>query len=66
MTAVAEPPGMLTVEEVAGILRVNPKTVYRAIERGELPGLRFGRVIRVPRHALEQTLERRAAEAVRS
>jgi excisionase family DNA binding protein len=37
------PPGIplvLTVEEVAHLLRVNRKTVYQAATRGEIPGLR--------------------------
>jgi hypothetical protein len=32
-----EPPSVLTVDEVAGLLRVNRKTVYELIARGEIP-----------------------------
>lgn len=38
---------MLTVEEVAKKLRVNPRTVYRAIEKKQLPAIRIGRLLRV-------------------
>jgi excisionase family DNA binding protein len=43
-------PSVFTADEVARLLRVNIKTVYDAVRRGELPGarrigntLRFGR-----------------------
>lgn len=46
-------PDVLTVQEVAALLRVNRKTVYRAIERRELPGARrIGSTIRVSRDAV--------------
>ena len=44
---------MLTVPEVAKILRVEQKTIYRAIKRGEVPGVRrIGRSLRVSRRVL--------------
>lgn len=36
-------PEVLTVAEVARFLRVNRKTVYDAIDRGDLPARRMGR-----------------------
>lgn len=45
---------MLRVEEVAARWRLNVKTVYSMIDRGELAARRFGRVIRVPRAAVEK------------
>jgi excisionase family DNA binding protein len=43
-----ELPPFLKVEEVAALLRVNHKTVYTALLRGEIPGARrVGRVVRV-------------------
>lgn len=36
---------LLTIEEVAGVLAVSPKTVRRLIARG-FPHVRFGRVLR--------------------
>jgi excisionase family DNA binding protein len=50
-------PDVLTVAEAAELLRVNPKTVYKAVENGQLPVLRFGRIIRIPVHALERMLD---------
>jgi excisionase family DNA binding protein len=41
---------VLTVDEVAELLRVDRKTVYEAVRVGELPGaVRVGRAIRVHR-----------------
>lgn len=37
----------LTPEEVAGILKIAKNTVYELIKRGELPGYRIGRKIRI-------------------
>jgi excisionase family DNA binding protein len=43
---------VLTVDELAGLLRVERKTAYAAIARGEIPGVRsVGRSIRVSRSA---------------
>ncbi|MBX7096443.1 MAG: helix-turn-helix domain-containing protein [Myxococcaceae bacterium] len=43
---------VLTVPEAATLLRLNPKTVYEAVSRGELPHQRIGRRIRLSRSAL--------------
>ncbi len=52
-----ELPAVLTVDEVALLLRVERKTVYEAIARGELPGVRrIGRLIRVSRAAVLEWL----------
>ncbi len=46
-------PQVLTVEEVAALLRVNRKTAYEAVRRGELPGVRrIGGTIRISRQAV--------------
>jgi excisionase family DNA binding protein len=46
-------PEVLTVDEVAELLRVNRKTVYAAIQRREFPGARrIGATIRVSRDAV--------------
>lgn len=56
----------LAVGDVAALLHIDRRTVYRLIERGELHGVRVGRVWRVPRLALEEFLtgrgRRRSAE----
>jgi excisionase family DNA binding protein len=44
---------VLTVDEVAQLLRVNRKTVYELLTRGELPGgRRLGRAVRFSRDAV--------------
>jgi len=50
-------PTVYTVCEVATILRLGKISVYQAIEKGEIPCLRIGRRILIPRHALESLLE---------
>jgi len=50
-------PVVLTVDEAAALLRVDRKSIYESIRRGELPGVvRVGRVIRISRPALVQWL----------
>ncbi|MCC7537483.1 MAG: helix-turn-helix domain-containing protein [Deltaproteobacteria bacterium] len=44
---------VLTVDEVAALLRLERKTVYAALRRGEIPGARrIGRAIRLSRSAV--------------
>lgn len=46
-------PEVMTVDETADLLRVNRKTIYDLIARGELPGVRrVGRSIRISRDAV--------------
>ena len=51
---------LLTVEQAARLLRIGRGLCYELIARGELPAIRLGRVIRVPRFALEQWIARQA------
>lgn len=53
-------PGMarlLTVAEVASIMRVSRMTVYRLIRRGQLKAIRVGRNYRVTEEDLKAYLE---------
>ena len=51
----ADLPAVLTVDEVAEVLRVDRKTAYAVIAEGGVPGVRrLGRCIRVSREALMQ------------
>ena len=46
-----------SVEEAAEFLGISRAGAYIAIRRGEIPHIRIGRSILIPRHALEQLLE---------
>ena len=48
---------VLTADEVAELLRINRNTVYEAFHRGEIPGVRIGRVIRFSRKRIREWLE---------
>ncbi len=52
----------LTVPEVAVLLRISRGSCYEAIRTGQIPSLRFGRTIRVPRFALEELLSKPAID----
>jgi excisionase family DNA binding protein len=52
---VAEP-AVYTVEQVAELLVIGRTAAYDGVRRGEIPSVRIGRCIRIPRHALEQML----------
>ena len=46
-------PAVLTIEEVARLLRISRGAAYQAARRGELPGVRrVGRTLRVSRDAV--------------
>ena len=47
----------LTVAEVAEMMRVSSMTVYRMVQRGDLPAVRFGRSYRVPESAVVKAIE---------
>ena len=49
---------LLTVDEVAEILRVSPSTVYRRIQAGELPAVKLGhRQVRIKQEDLDAYIE---------
>lgn len=48
----SEIPAVLTVEEAAEVLRISRGSAYEAVRTGDLPHVRIGRTIRVPRRAL--------------
>jgi excisionase family DNA binding protein len=56
MAPPAEPPAVLTVPEAGRLLRIGRGAAYEAARRGELPVVRIGRTLRVPRHALMSLL----------
>ncbi len=52
----ADCPPVLTVAEVARLLRISLNSTYLAIQRGELPAARVGRRLLIARDTLERFL----------
>ena len=46
-----------TIEEVADMLGIGRSSAYQAVRTGEIPTIRVGRRLLVPRVALERMLE---------
>lgn len=55
-TTSTAPPAVVSVVDAAALLGISRNSAYEAIRRGEIPALRFGRSIRVPRAALDRLL----------
>ena len=49
------------VKEYAAQARITPNAVYELVRRGEVPAVRFGRAIRIPREAGDKKLTGQAA-----
>jgi excisionase family DNA binding protein len=47
---------LLTVAEVAAIMRLSKMTVYRMVNSGQLPALKVGRSVRIPEHVVDEYL----------
>ena len=47
---------LLTVDEVANILRLNVRTIWRMLKDGRLKGIRLGGGWRIPKEELEKIL----------
>jgi excisionase family DNA binding protein len=47
-------PDYLTPEEARAYLNLGRTTLYDLVRRGELPAVRFGKVLRIPREALKK------------
>jgi len=50
-------PATLSVPEAGRLLGLSRNAAYDAAKRGEIPTLRFGKLIRVPRARLDKMLE---------
>ena len=46
-----------TVEETAELLGIGRSAAYEAVRRGDIPAIRIGRSLRVPRRRLEALLD---------
>ena len=54
---------LMTVDEVAAYLRVNPMTVYRMVNRGALPGVKVGDLWRFTERDIAAWLARQKRSA---
>lgn len=57
-TAFENLPLLLTVEEMASVLRIGRNAAYQLVKGGNIQSIHIGRSIRVPRNALIQFVER--------
>jgi len=64
--ATTELPDVLTPRQVATFLGIGRDKTYALLAAGELPAVKLGRTYRTPRRALEEWLERQAAESLTS
>jgi excisionase family DNA binding protein len=48
---------VLTVSEAASVLRLSRAFTYELVARGQLPSVRFGRRIMIPRAAIQRILD---------
>ncbi|MBE7518502.1 MAG: helix-turn-helix domain-containing protein [Dehalococcoidia bacterium] len=55
---------LLTVPEAAKLLRISRNLAYELVARNELPAVRLGRVIRIPRYSLDEWIASKAAQRV--
>lgn len=56
-------PLVYTVEEAAAALRIGRTAAYEAARRGQIPVVRIGRSLRVPRHQLDALLGLKDSDA---
>jgi excisionase family DNA binding protein len=56
---------VLTIPEVAKLLRISEASAYNACARGDLPSVRVGALLRVPRVALDRWLDARTGRRKR-
>lgn len=52
----ATPRMTLTIEEAARMLGIGRNSAYEACKRGEIPSIKIGRLLRVPRIPFERML----------
>jgi excisionase family DNA binding protein len=51
---------LLRVDEVAALIGVSRTTAYALVNRGEIPSVRIGGLLRIPNEALRKLIEERA------
>jgi excisionase family DNA binding protein len=50
-------PGLMTVDEAAQFLHLSRAKTYQMTQSGELPSVRFGRAVRIPKTAIDRLME---------
>lgn len=56
---------LLTVAQAARKLGIGERTIWRLLQRGELPATRVGRIVRIPVRELEVWIASRTEGAIR-
>jgi len=53
-------PEVMNLNQLAAYLQLSPQTIYKKVERGEIPGAKIGRQWRFKRAVIDEWLERTA------
>ena len=59
-------PSLLTLDEVAALLRVSKTSIYRLVERRQLPFCRVGRSLRFTPEDIDEYLRARRVDSIAS
>ena len=62
MTNRADLPGLLTVEQASELLGLSRVRTYKAVHRGDVPSIRWGRSIKIPKARLLELLGEEAEQ----
>jgi excisionase family DNA binding protein len=56
---------LLRIDEVAALIGVSRTTAYALVNKGEIPSVRIGGLLRIPSDALRKMIEQRTASEAR-
>ena len=62
MTKRTDLPGLLTVEQASELLGLSRVSTYKAVHRGDVPSIRWGRSIKIPKARLLELLGEEAEQ----
>ena len=62
MVNIMTAPRVYTVEEVAEMMKVHPRTVYRMLDQGRLKGFKFGAAWRITQDEVDAILRGERSE----
>jgi excisionase family DNA binding protein len=54
---------VLRIDEVAALIDVSRTTAYALVNKGEIPSIRIGGMLRIPNDALRRLIEEHAGDA---